>query len=102
MTDRICIGDVLDDPITGSLAQIVKLVPDGFVIEQTIVPHKPRTTLNHFHKSWTETFEITSGVGGCNVAGKNYDAGPGDVFVVKPGQTHIHPWNTGDVELHFR
>jgi len=102
MTDLIRIEDVLDDPITGTHVKFIKLGPDGFVVEQTIVPHKTKSTLNHFHKSWTETFEIISGVCSCNVAGQVYNGGPGDVFVVKPGQTHIHPWNTGDAELHFR
>jgi len=83
MTDLIRIEDVLDDPITGTHVKFIKLGPDGFVVEQTIVPHKTKSTLNHFHKSWTETFEIISGVCSCNVAGQVYNGGPGDVFVAR-------------------
>lgn len=102
MNDLIRVGDVLKDPISGASVQLLELRADGFLLEQSIKPHQPKNMLDHLHTSWTETFEVISGTGRYKLAGKEYEATPGHRFVVQPGQTHIHPWNTGDTDFHFR
>src|SRR5688572_25989271 len=102
MTEPIVPGDVLHDITTGIRLTLVELRPDGFVIEQMVEPNKARSALNHFHKTWTEVFEIISGTGRYSLDNTVYDAAPGHSFTVKPGQAHIHPWNTGTEELRFR
>jgi hypothetical protein len=102
MTELIAPGDVLHDIATGIHVTIVELRPDGFIIDQMVEPDKPRAALNHFHQTWTEVFEIISGVGCYSLDNTQYDAAPGHRFTVKPGQAHIHPWNTGTEALRFR
>lgn len=102
MPDLIMPGDKLYDVVTGIHVTLIELRPDGFIAEQVVEPNKTKSTLSHFHQTWTETFEITSGTGRYMLAGQEYDAAPGHRFVVQPGQAHIHPWNTGQEALHFR
>lgn len=102
MSDLIRPGDVLHEPLTGSHVTIIELRLDGFVIEQMVEPNKVRSSLHHFHQSWTEKFEIISGSGGYRLDGVNHTAEPGHSFVVNPGTNHIHPWNTGKEPLRFR
>jgi len=102
MADLITAGDVFHDPTTNSYITMIELRRNGFVIEQRVAPGSTRTIQNHFHKTWTETFEIISGTGRYKLDGKEYEAPPGHTFIVRPGQTHVHPWNPGTEELHFR
>ena len=102
MTELIIPGDVLHDIATGIHVTLVELRPDGFVIDQMVETNKPRAALNHFHKTWTENFEIVSGTGRYSLDNTEHDAAPGHSFTVRPGQAHIHPWNTGSEELRFR
>jgi mannose-6-phosphate isomerase-like protein (cupin superfamily) len=95
-------GDVLYDSVGGAQVTLVELTPDGFVIEQQSEAGKTGNRLNHLHESWTETFEIISGQGRCDVGGAERDVKAGDIVSVQPRQTHIHPWNTGAEPLHFR
>jgi hypothetical protein len=55
----------------------------------------------HVHPAQTETFEVIEGTLAAKVAGETFEAGPGDVLVVEPGQAHKW-WNGGDSELVFR
>lgn len=95
-------GDVLHNPTTGTAVTLIELTPDGFLIEQRVAPGYTDSILNHLHQSWTETFEILSGQAHYNVGGTEHSAEAGHQFSVQPGQTHIHPWNTGDSELVVR
>jgi mannose-6-phosphate isomerase-like protein (cupin superfamily) len=102
MAELIVPGDVLHDIDTGSHVTIIELRPDGFIIEQMVEPNKAKSKLNHFHQTWTEVFEIVSGTGRYRLDDQVYEAAPGHSFTVRPGQAHIHPWNTGTEELRFR
>src|SRR6186713_3373754 len=102
MTDLIVPGDIVHDSSTGTRVTIVELRPDGFIVDQIIEPNRPKSSLNHFHRTWSENFEIISGTGRYSLDNQEHDAVPGHSFVVKPGQAHIHPWNTGSEELRFR
>lgn len=102
MSELISAGDVLHDPQAGIRVTLIELRPDGFIVDETIEPHKVPNTLNHFHQTWTEQFEIISGTGRYSLDNKEYAAAPGDCYEVKPGQAHIHPWNTGAEPLRFR
>jgi hypothetical protein len=95
-------GDVLHNPNNGTHITLIELTPDGFLIEQHTKPGYTNSILNHLHQSWTENFEIISGQARYNVGGTEHTAEAGHRFSVQPGQTHIHPWNTGDSELIVR
>jgi len=97
----IQIGDNIYNSVTGTRFHILAMSDSGFTIEQTVESGKKQSTLNHMHRTWTENFEVISGTGKYTLEGKVSEIRAGDKFTVKPGQAHIHPWNTGNDDLHF-
>jgi len=96
---------VLTNPISGEQAIIHTSArnSDGryWAMELKIPAFKGKTPAAHFHPRATERFEIISGQARYMLAGKEDDAGPGDVIVVPPGTAHIHPWSTSAGGLHM-
>lgn len=97
---------VLENPTSGEKVIIHTTArnSDGrhWELEALIPAYKGKIPVAHFHPHATERFEIMRGQARYRLAGKEYDAGPGDVIVVPPGTAHIHPWSNSAEELHLR
>ncbi|MEE8403175.1 MAG: cupin domain-containing protein [Candidatus Hydrothermarchaeaceae archaeon] len=71
----------------GNIAQIVRIWPG-----QKVKPHH--------HRQQTELFYILEGMALLSIAGREVEAGPGDVYLCKPGDIHSVKNNgTGDFEI---
>jgi mannose-6-phosphate isomerase-like protein (cupin superfamily) len=56
----------------------------------------------HFHPTWTETFEILRGHAHYRIGREEREAGPGERVILPPRISHLHPWSASDEELHVR
>lgn len=97
---------VLENPTSGEKVIIHTSArnSDGrhWELEAFIPAYKGKIPAAHFHPRATERFEIIAGQARYMLAGKEYDAGPGDVILVPPGTAHIHPWSNSAEGLHMR
>lgn len=97
---------VLENPVSGEKVIIHTSArnSDGrhWELEAFIPAYKGKIPVAHFHPHATERFEIISGQARYMLAGKEYDAVPGDVITVTPGTSHLHPWSTSAEGLHMR
>lgn len=97
---------VLENPVSGEKVIIHTSArnSDGrhWALEAFIPAYKGKIVAAHFHPRATERFEIIAGQARYMVAGKEYDAAPGDVITVPPGTAHIHPWSNSAEGLHYR
>jgi quercetin dioxygenase-like cupin family protein len=96
-------GFTIESPRTRSRTVVIESDAEtngaGWLLEIHAVPKAQPDVPEHFHLTWTETFEIVSGSAFYKLNGITNTAKRGDKFVVLPGQLHIHPWNAGDAEL---
>ena len=99
-------GFTIENPTTKSRTVVVESDAEtngaGWLLEVHSVPGAKWDVPEHLHLTWTETFEIVSGVAHYQVNGIRSIAEAGEKFVVFPGQLHIHPWNAGEKELIYR
>lgn len=97
---------VLENPISGEKVIIHTSArnSDGrhWEVEALIPAYKGKIPVAHVHPRATERFTILRGQARYQLAGKEYNAGPGDVIIVPPGTSHIHPWSTSAEGLHMR
>lgn len=72
----------------------------------TIEVHTPEGAASilpeHFHLTWTETFEVLQGDARCSVNGIEQALHAGESTVMPPGVRHVHPWNTGAGVMIYR
>ena len=74
----------------------------GFSLEVTCEAGMGPSILEHFHESWTETFEILSGSAQYQLGGKLLKAAVGETVTMPPGVPHVHPWAAGDGPMVYR
>jgi quercetin dioxygenase-like cupin family protein len=102
----IRVGFTIESPRTKSRTVVIESDAEtkgmGWVLEVHCVPGSPSDVPEHLHLTWTETFEILSGLAYYKLNGIEKKVAAGERFVVLPGQLHIHPWNAGDSELVYR
>src|SRR5262245_36141527 len=53
----------------------------------------------HFHPTWTETFEIVQGRARYSLGKVESEAAAGERVVMPPRVRHLHPWSASDEEL---
>src|SRR5579871_373159 len=98
-------GDVFLNPQAGIRAVILKTQTEtngtGFQAEYFMNPKSGQDLPAHYHVWWTENFEILAGTCTYMLNGVQHTAKAGDTVALPANQSHIHPWNTGDVELHM-
>lgn len=98
-------GFVAENPQAGVRAVVLKTQHEtegnGFQIEYFYRAHSGQDLPAHFHIWWEEKFEILSGSCTYQLDGKQYVAKAGDTVILPANKSHIHPWNTGDEELHM-
>lgn len=99
-------GFVIENPISGSRLVVIESDADtggtGWLVESHNVPHAGPDIPEHVHLSWTERFEIITGMAHYSTDGVQRTAVAGDVIVSHPRQRHIHPWNAGETELVYQ
>jgi len=74
----------------------------GWLLETRCPPKAPPDITEHFHLTWTETFEIISGQAHYKLNGVRRTATAGETIVMPPKQLQMHPWNAGETELVYR
>jgi quercetin dioxygenase-like cupin family protein len=99
-------GFTFENPLTQSGWVVIESDAEtngmGWTLEIRCAPKARPDILEHLHLTWTETFEIISGVAHYKLDGLQKTANAGETIVMPPRQPHIHPWNAGDTELVYR
>lgn len=99
-------GFTIENPVTKSRTVVLESDLEtkgmGWLIEVHCPSKAGPDIAEHFHQTWTETFEIISGTATYKLNGVERTAKAGDKIVMPPGQLQIHPWNTGETELIYR
>lgn len=97
-------GYEIENPQSGVRAIVLKTQSEtqgnGFQVEYFYRPQSGQDLPAHYHMWWEEQFEILSGTCTYVLEGVEYTAKTGDTIVLPARKAHIHPWNTGDEELH--
>jgi mannose-6-phosphate isomerase-like protein (cupin superfamily) len=101
------IGTWFTNAAAGQRARLLKLPADtgghSFILEYINEPYAGQYALPlHFHPTWTESFEILAGGARYRIGREERDAKPGEIVVMPPGVAHLHPWSSGNAELHVR
>ena len=98
-------GAVFENPQAGIRAVIIKTQVEtdgnGFQAEYFMSPQSGQDLPAHYHLWWTEKFEILSGSCTYMLDNVQQTAKAGDTITLPAKKTHIHPWNTGNTELHM-
>jgi len=63
----------------------------GWLLVVRCIPKATSDIPKHLHLTWTETFEIISGMAYYKLDGIQKTAKAGEKFVVLPRHLHIHP-----------
>jgi hypothetical protein len=99
-------GFTFENPLTQSQWLVVESDAEtdgmGWTLEVRCVPNSGPDLVEHLHLTWTETFEIISGVAFYKLDGVRKKANAGETIVMPPRRPHIHPWNAGDTVLVYR
>ncbi len=100
-------GQVLDSPVLGARMIVHKTSREtegrSFEVEWFLKPGYPAGFPGeHLHPKGRDIFEILSGTARYQLNRQEYSAKTGDMIEVPPLARHIHPWNVGADELHFR
>lgn len=74
----------------------------GFYLESRQPAGAKPDVTEHFHQTWTETFEIVSGKCHYKLNGERKTAEAGETLHFPPGIKHIHPWPARETELVYR
>lgn len=99
-------GFVIHNPLTNARVTIlegeVETKGQGWLLEHRIPAAAQPDIPEHFHLTWTETFEIIKGQARYQLNGVVKTASAGEKIVFPPHQPHIHPWNETSEELIYR
>jgi mannose-6-phosphate isomerase-like protein (cupin superfamily) len=75
----------------------------SFVREYTNRPFMGKYAIpEHFHPTWTETFEVLQGRARYRRGREEREAEAGERIVLPAGISHLHPWSAGAEELYVR
>ena len=101
----IKVGAVFENPQAGIRAIILKTQVEtngsGFQAEYFMRPQSGQDLPAHYHLWWDEKFEILSGTCTYLLDNVQHTATAGDIITFPAKKSHIHPWNTGDTDLHM-
>lgn len=99
-------GQTIANPVTGARLLVCETgVESGYtraIVEHFIAPHSGREAIAHWHTIASERFEILAGSARYQLARVEHAARTGDALDFPSRIEHLHPWNTGDDELHVR
>lgn len=99
-------GFTMVNPATRSRTTVIETDAEsggrGFTLEVTCEPGTGPSILEHFHETWTETFEIVSGAAHYRLGGTLLIAPAGETVVMPPRVPHVHPWAAGNEAMVYR
>lgn len=99
-------GFTIENPRTNSRTIVIESDSEtkgkGWLLEVHAPPKAQPDIAEHFHLTWTETFEIISGQAYYRLDGVQKTAQAGETIVMSPGKLQVHPWNAGETELVYR
>lgn len=100
------VGLRINDPRTGIRVQVIEADEEAgrhFQVEYVVPQGGPReVVMHHWHRSWTEHFEILSGHARYRIGRSEADLAEGASARLPAGTPHLHPWNVGKTELRVR
>jgi quercetin dioxygenase-like cupin family protein len=96
-----------ENPQAGQRVRIVTLPAETggrrFVLDWVYQPYTGENGVPpHVHTTYTETFEILKGRARYRLGSETKTAVAGDLVVMPPKVTHVHPWSDSAEELHLR
>jgi len=98
-------GAVFENPQAGIRAVILATQAEnngsGFKVEYFMRPQSGQDLPAHYHLWWEEKFEVLSGTCTYLLDNVQKNAKAGDTITLPAKKAHIHPWNTGNTELHM-
>jgi quercetin dioxygenase-like cupin family protein len=99
-------GQTIDNPVTGQRILFLTSAKENggtcWEVEWFVKPHQGKFPPEHFHPTFSERFEILSGMARYKLNSQEHSAQPGDVVNMPMGSAHMHPWSVSDEELHMR
>jgi quercetin dioxygenase-like cupin family protein len=99
-------GEAFENPVTNEKMVFDKTGRDTngtlLAIEFFIKPGMGKGFSAHFHPYFDERFEIIAGSARYRLGKDERIAEAGDEFVLPRGIPHVHPWNVGSDDLHYR
>jgi len=90
------------DARTGTRTLIEEADPAGWVLRVHCPEGAPPAIPEHYHSTWTETFEVLSGSAAYRLGGAEHALFQGERATLPPGVPHVHPWNAGTGEMVYR
>lgn len=104
---KVTNGSWIENPRFGQRLRVVKLPAEtGGVSYEVEYFNQPFTGKGaqpiHFHRTYTERFEILSGKACYQLGDKIQSANQGEVVVLPPVIPHLHPWSDSAEELRVR
>ena len=99
-------GHVITNPVSGGTITVLESDVEtkgmGFYLESRQPAGAKPDVTEHFHQTWTETFEIISGKCHYKLNGERKTAQAGETLLFPPQIKHVHPWPAGESELVYR
>jgi mannose-6-phosphate isomerase-like protein (cupin superfamily) len=96
----------MEDPRTGLVVVVTSADEErgtGYEVVYTLPPGSGSNAFPpHWHRNWTERFEVLAGSSTCRLGRRDIPVAEGETVELPPGVTHIHPWNAGTTELRVR
>src|SRR5690349_6916163 len=104
---KVTVGSWVENALAGQRTRLIKLPAEtggcSYEIEYFNLPFTGRLGQPlHFHRSYTERFEIVSGKARYRLGDAELRAEAGNLVVLPPGIPHLHPWSDSNEELHVR
>jgi mannose-6-phosphate isomerase-like protein (cupin superfamily) len=105
--NNITVGSWVENPLAGQRTRIIHLPAETggctYEIEYFNQPYTGKFGQPlHFHRTYTEQFEILAGKARYRLGDEELSAETGSLVVLPPGIAHLHPWSDSDDELHVR
>lgn len=99
-------GHVITNPLSGGTITVLESDVEtkgmGFYLESRQPAGAKPDVTEHFHQTWTETFEVISGKCHYKLNGERKNAQTGETLLFPPHIKHVHPWPAGKTALVYR
>jgi mannose-6-phosphate isomerase-like protein (cupin superfamily) len=100
------VGLRMDDPRTGLVVHVTSADEEhgtGYEIEYALPAGSGSDAFPaHWHRNWNERFEVLTGSSRYRLGNRTMELAEGESVELPAGITHVHPWNSGPVELRVR
>jgi quercetin dioxygenase-like cupin family protein len=96
-------GQTIENPVTGErliFHQTSRDTDGEYVLVEAVLQPNAVVASAHVHPYQSERFKVLAGKVGFKAGRKTFEAGPGEVVAIEPGQAHKF-YNAGDGEARF-